>query len=302
MKRSMQFLAALSHRVLILLVLDLSLVSLIHFLPSVVYAKTGVLGNADYIAKERQRLQLDIPWYQKVRVHWSELSQGSLGRSQLGGWSINSVLVERLGRSLPLWIFGIFAIALSAGAGGLFFIKKSSWLHWCVRAAIPVLLLPQFVSTLAAFALWVLIRSSVSIDLQPALQFLLAAASVAALPSAIMLSASVTEFVQLSRAPFVTTYVALGLPRHRIAIRLLRNVFLAIRGVAARATLLVVTGTCITESIFGINGFGSLFLESVRTGDLPVLQACTLVVAATVIMAGDLHYQQRGSPVSAGRA
>lgn len=302
MKRSMQLLAALGRRVLVLLVLDLSVVCLIHFLPNVVYAKTGVLGNADYVAKERQRLQLDVPWHQKVRMHWSELIRGSLGRSQLGGWSINSVLTERLGRSLPIWIFGIFAIALSAGAGALFYIQKSSWLQWCVRAAIPALLLPQFVSTLAAFALWVWIRPSLSIDLQPAVQFLLAAASVAALPAAIILSASVNEFSQLARAPFVTTYVAIGLPRHRIAIRLMRNVFLAIRGVAARATLLVVTGTCITESIFGINGFGSLFLESVRTGDLPVLQAWILVVAAIVIIAGDLHYQHRGSPVSPGRA
>jgi peptide/nickel transport system permease protein len=54
--------------------------------------------------------------------------------------------------------------------------------------------------------------------------------------------------------------------------------------VVALDTAFLIGGLLITEQIFAIPGMGRLFLDSLLTGDAPVLLAWFVVVATTVIV------------------
>jgi peptide/nickel transport system permease protein len=47
----------------------------------------------------------------------------------------------------------------------------------------------------------------------------------------------------------------------------------------------LVGGAVLVESVFGYPGIGALLVSSVQTGDLPVVQALTMVLGAAMLVA-----------------
>lgn len=85
---------------------------------------------------------------------------------------------------------------------------------------------------------------------------------------------------------FIRTARAKGLPERRVVYR---------HGLRAALTPVVtqfgvdigylIGGTLVTESVFGLNGFGFLIVHSLEIGDTPTIIGCTIFVALFIVVA-----------------
>jgi peptide/nickel transport system permease protein len=93
---------------------------------------------------------------------------------------------------------------------------------------------------------------------------------------------------------YIRTARAKGLPERRVVYR---------HGLRAALTPVItqfgvdigylIGGTLVTESVFGLNGFGFLIVQSLRIGDTPTIIGCTIFVAMFIVVANllvDLVY------------
>ncbi|MBI0385664.1 ABC transporter permease subunit, partial [Streptomyces albiflaviniger] len=88
--------------------------------------------------------------------------------------------------------------------------------------------------------------------------------------------------------PWARAAAARGLPARRIARQALRR---AVPGVLPNTGLFVVGltgGAVAVEQVFDIPGLGRLSLQAAIAQDLPMLQACTLVLILLAAVAGGL--------------
>jgi len=85
-------------------------------------------------------------------------------------------------------------------------------------------------------------------------------------------------------ADYVRTAKAKGLPPRKVIFRhAFRNALVPLVTVIALDAGALFGGLLITEKIFSVPGMGSLFLNSLLTGDAPVLVAWTVVTASFII-------------------
>jgi peptide/nickel transport system permease protein len=84
----------------------------------------------------------------------------------------------------------------------------------------------------------------------------------------------------------VETARSRGIPEIRLVLRHgLRNALVPISTIAGLAVAGLLSGAVIVEDAFGLNGLGSLLLQSVLAKDFPVVQAiCLILVAAFVVV------------------
>lgn len=99
---------------------------------------------------------------------------------------------------------------------------------------------------------------------------------------------------EYASADFVRLVEATGGSRLRVAVHVLRNAAVPIFSlVFTEALALLVLAVFVVEAVFGIDGFGSLLLQSVDQRDLPVLLGGTLVIIAVGVLGNvvqDLSY------------
>ena len=96
------------------------------------------------------------------------------------------------------------------------------------------------------------------------------------------------------QSDYILTAQAKGLNDHRIMFRhILKNALIPIISRVMISVPFLVTGSLLLESFFGIPGTGSLLLESLMSGDLPVIKAFTIMVSLLFILSNiitDLLY------------
>ena len=92
----------------------------------------------------------------------------------------------------------------------------------------------------------------------------------------------------------VQTAIGRGIPYRTVVRRhVLRNGLLPITTVCAVSIIGLVSGSVVVEQAFGLNGIGSLLVQSVQTHDFSVVQSiCLIYVAAVVLISSlvDLSY------------
>ena len=103
-----------------------------------------------------------------------------------------------------------------------------------------------------------------------------------------------TVMLEERRSDYILTAKAKGLNDHRIMFRhILQNALIPIISRVMISVPFLVTGSLLLESFFGIPGTGSLLLESLMSGDLPVIKAFTIMVSLLFILSNiitDLLY------------
>lgn len=94
--------------------------------------------------------------------------------------------------------------------------------------------------------------------------------------------------LEVLNADYVRTAKAKGLPRRKVVLRhALRNALIPIVTLVAIDFGLLISGTVITETVYGWDGMGRLLTSSVIAGDVNVVQAW-LLLAATAVVAFNL--------------
>jgi peptide/nickel transport system permease protein len=289
-------------RRILLSLLTLFLVSIIVFAATEVLpgdVATAVLGREatpEAVESLRQELGLDEPAVQRYREWLQGLLTGDLGQSLSRDEPIADVVVVRLRNTVILAtvaaLIGIpVALALGIVAGA----RRDSVLDVVVSiVALVTMSLPEFVVgtiLILVFSLWLgLVPAVTTVDPDASIGALLPNVWLPALTLAIVMIGWIvrmmrTCLIESLDSDYVRMATLRGLSRRRIVLaHAVPNALLPTISVIALTVAWLIGGVVIVEAVFNYPGIGTLTVEAVQNRDLPLVQAVTLIGAATFVL------------------
>ena len=287
-----------------LMLLTLWLMSILVFgitmvLPGdVAYTILGQSATPEQAAALRRQLGLDHPPLVLYARWITGFVTGNWGDSHSLQLPISSILPNRLFNSLVLAFFSLVVIVpLSIAFGTLAALRRDRFTDRAISVTgLSLMAMPEFVTgivLLTVFGVWLrwLPTTSVAAGGNP-----LTTPQFVVLP---VLTLSLVFFGYVSRmmrastiavldSAYVRTATLKGLPRRQVLVRhVLRNALAPTITVVMSSIGYLIGGLVIVESLFGYPGLGSLLLYAGLHHDVPLLEACAMIVAV-IYMGGNL--------------
>jgi peptide/nickel transport system permease protein len=292
--------------------LGLGLVSL--FAVSVIIFSTLVLLPGGYaenilgqgatpetVANFKHEIGLDRPAVTRY-VEWiGGVAHGDFGNSYSGlagkiKRPVTGVIAPRLRNTFFLAaVTAVFAVPLALGLGLLAALYRNSWFDRIVNSVtLTTIASPEFfIAYILMFFLavkhrWFYSLSTVG-ETTPFLEHL----SRVALPAITLTLVIVAHMMRMTRAsiiallssPYIEMARLKGLTPSQVILKhALPNAWAPIATVIAFNLAYLVVGVVVVEVVYVYPGIGQLMVDSVSTRDMPVVQACALIFAATYIL------------------
>jgi peptide/nickel transport system permease protein len=287
---------------LVLGLLSLFAVSVIIFLAvgmlpgDIAQAMLGQSATPETVAAFRAQLGLDMPPLTRFG-HWIwHLLQGDLGVSLANQRPIAELVGARLGNTFSLALLAAaVSVPLALLLGMLAALYRNSWFDRLLNtSALSAVSFPEF------FVAYILILVfAVKLNWFPSISNLAPDASFATvlersiLPVATLSLVVIAQMMRMTRAslinllasPYIEMARLKGISQSRIIFRhALPNALAPIVNVVALNLAYLVVGVVVVEVVFVYPGLGQLLVDSVAKRDIPVVQACSLIFAATYIL------------------
>lgn len=256
----------------------------------------GQSATPETVAAFRAQLGLDLPPLSRF-VQWLlRLLHGDLGASLANQRPIAELIGARLGNTLRLAaLAALVSVPLALVLGMLAALYRNSWFDRLLNtSALSAVSFPEF------FVAYLLILVfSVKLGWFPSLSNLAPDASFATilersvLPVATLSLVVIAQMMRMTRAslinllasPYIEMARLKGISQSRIIWRhALPNALAPIVNVIALNLAYLVVGVVVVEVVFVYPGLGQLLVDSVSKRDIPVVQACSLIFAATYIL------------------
>jgi peptide/nickel transport system permease protein len=260
---------------------------------------SAVLGQGatpDTLAAFRHELGLDQPAYVRYFSWLFHALQGDFGRALTNKRDIIQTLAPRFGNTMFLAGFAAaIAVPLAVVLGTLAAINEGKWVDKLANiVSLSAISVPEF------FISYLLILFfAVKLDWFPSLATVftgmsfgsklyvtfLPAAALTMLVTAHMLRTTRSAILAVMSQPYIEMAFLKGLSRTRVIIRhALPNAASPIIAVIALNLAYLIVGVVVIEVVFVYPGVGQYMVDGVTKRDLPVVQACGLVFAATFII------------------
>jgi len=281
--------------------------------PIQLYARSGHL-TPEAVAQLRQVFGLDKPVWQQYFIYLNNLIHGNLGFSFTYRQPVAGIVAQRLVNTLLLvGAATIFVVVIGIVLGVVSASRRGSKVDsTTVYGSLVLWSMPTFwVGLLLVFSFGVWFKAlPISGISTPGATYSSPLAGVAdvakhlILPTITLALVDIGQFVLITRSSlvdvltedFITTARAKGNPKRRIVWNHgLRNAMLPVVTASALYIGLVVGGAIQVETVFSWPGMGELTYDAVLRRDYPVLEACFLLFAITVILANfisDLLYRR----------
>jgi peptide/nickel transport system permease protein len=250
----------------------------------------------EVIDAERARLGLDQPIHIQFLKWMGGVLQGNLGYSMWTGKPVTYEIGIRLELSLQVAIMAtVLAVLIAIPLGTFSALFKDSWIDHVIRVfAVAGLAVPSFwlgmiiILFLLSFFHWhpPLTFTSFFEDPKANLsQLLWPALAVGYRYSAVATRMMRSTILEVLQEDYIRTARAKGV-FERLVIRrhALRNAMLPVVTVIGLEFAFLIGGLVVTEQVFNLNGIGKLFVEAVSRGDMTMVQALVLLVAAFFIL------------------
>ncbi len=236
---------------------------------------------------------INIPLVEEYTLRWMDFGPSYASRSR----TVNDIFREQLHVSFELGMYAMgVALIIGLPFGILAALKQNSiWDYSAMGVAIfgvstPVIVLGPFLIWIFAVELgwfyptgWLTWQHKVL----PAIALGLgSSAIIARLTRASLLQVIREDYIRTARAKGLVERVIIG--RHA-----LRNSMIPVVTVLGPIFAYLVTGSFITETIFGIPGLGRYFITSITNRDYPVITGVILLYAIILVLANmfvDLTY------------
>jgi peptide/nickel transport system permease protein len=247
------------------------------------------------VARVRAELGLDRPVLVQY-VDWlSHVVRGDFGSSWLNGVSVSSQIGDRLSVSLSVAGFALLIAVVAGTALGVgAAVWRGTWFDRAVTVFCSVVAaLPPFVVAVALIVVFSVLlplvpsAGYVPFDQDPGMWLTLIT-----LPAVALSLDAVADIARQLRTGLAGAYrenyvlgaVVRGLgPRRILFNHVLRNGAGPALSVLGLRIPMLVGGAVVTESIFGMSGFGRFAADGALRGDVPVVQG-TLVVAIVLVL------------------
>lgn len=253
----------------------------------------------------REELGLDKPIFQQYFIWMSEILRGDLGNSFQTKVAVTSELKNRLPVTLELGVLAILlSLCVSLPIGVLAAIRQDTMLDYIARSgAIAFLSIPSFWMGTLVVVLpskwwgWAppLYYKDLWVDPVDNLYMLIIPAAILGmLLSGTVMRMTRAQMLEVLRQDYVRTAWSKGLRERTVVTRhAIKNAFIPVVTIVGLQIPILVGGTVILESIFGVPGMGRYLLFSIGSLDYPVVQAIVLIIAGAVVLtnlAVDLTY------------
>jgi peptide/nickel transport system permease protein len=282
---------------LILGVTFISFVLMVWFGPDQTYTLIGKGASAERIAEVRHQLGYDQPFLRRYADYVVDLFSLRLGTSNASGEQVSRILVRTVPVSLALMLPGfllgnLLGIALGLAAAR----RRGQWPDRVISALSVTGLSISFLVII--IALQVLLSTPYGIALFPVRGW-----QVTDLPSYLLYVAVPTlslvlvtlgyntrfyraVFVEESGRDHIRTALAFGAsPAAVMWKHVLKNSLVPIiTRVMFSIPLVVISGSLLIESYFGIPGVGKVAFDAITNGDQPVLKAVVALTAAAFVV------------------
>jgi peptide/nickel transport system permease protein len=264
---------------------------------------TEILGQSatpDAVAQLRHHLRLDQPLVARYLAWLWALLHGDLGTSFASGdgevRTVASLIGVRLRNTLFLaGLTALLAVPLAVGLGILTALWRNGWLDRIANTlTLTTISCPEFLMAyLLMLVLTVKFRVFYSLaSIDPGMDALEVLQRVA-LPVLTLTLVITAHMMRMTRAaiigvlghPYIEMARCKGISRPRIVFRhALPNALAPIANVVALNLSYLVVGVVVVETVFVYPGIGHTMVDAVRTRDIPVVQACAIIFAATYIL------------------
>lgn len=259
----------------------------------------GQSATPETVAAFQRELGLDRPPVERYLEWIGRVAQGDLGDSFASGAGyqrpVAEVIGPRLGNTLFLAaITALIAVPLALALGVAAALYRNSWFDRTVNAtSLSTISFPEF---FVAYILMLIF--AVNLRLLPSLanvgpetplderllKTLLPAMTLALVIVAHMLRMTRASIIALLASPYVEMARLKGVSRRRVILKhVLPNAWAPIVNIIAFNLAYLIVGVVVVEAVFVYPGVGQLMVDSVQTRDIPVVQGCALIFAATYI-------------------
>ncbi len=258
-----------------------------------------ILGQAatpETVAAFRRELGLDLPPHTRY-VQWlGGVLQGDFGTSLANKREIAELIGVRLANTLFLaLVAALIAVPVALALGILAALYRNSFYDRLVNVVtLSSISFPEFFIAyilILFFSVktgWFPSLSNVSPDTpfwERVYQCLLPALTLTLVVVAYMMRMTRAAIIGLLASPYIEMANLKGLKRSHVILRhALPNAWAPIANVIAINLAYLIVGVVVVEVVFVYPGLGQLIVDSVQKRDIPVVQACSLIFAATYIV------------------
>lgn len=290
---------------LTLFVVSLIIFSSMEMLPGD-FAKSilGQSATPETVAAFRREIGLDQPPVTRY-VNWvTSVLQGDFGTSFSGRGNASAgtarqvvdLVVPRLMNTLFLaGLTALIAVPLSLFLGVMAALYRNSWFDRLINSVtLTTISFPEFflayilMLVLAVNLAWLPSLANVTSETPMGERLLRCALPVMTLTLVIvahMMRMTRAAIINLLASPYIEMARLKGLPASQVVLRhALPNAWAPIVNVIAFNLAYLVVGVVVVEVVFTYPGVGQLMVDSVKSRDIPVVQVCALIFAATYIL------------------
>ena len=256
----------------------------------------GPSATAEDLAQIRANLGLDQPLYIQIVTFYANLFQGDLGRSLMLGIPVTEAIVQRSPITIGVAIYSlVITIVLGLVTGIIAALNHNRWIDQVATIfALIGVSLPNFWLALVLIVLfsvqlgwlptggyipfttdpWGWLRTTTL----PALSLaLLQAGLLTRITRSTMLEVLSQDYIRTARAKGLSEWVVVG--KHALA-----NVMMPVVTVLGLILSVLLSGSIVIESIFGVPGIGALLGNAISSRDYPMIQGGLLFVTAALLL------------------
>ena len=259
-------------------------------------AMLGQAATPETVAALRARMGLDQPGYIRYFSWLADILRGDFGISISNNREIADLLGGRFANTLFLALMAaIISVPIALTLGILAALYRNSFYDRAVNiVTLSSISTPEFFVAyilILIFAVnfgWFPSLANVSLDtpfFDRVYACILPAATLTLVVVAHMMRMTRAAIINLLASPYIEMAALKGIPKGRIITRhALPNAWAPIINVIVINLAYLIVGVVVVEVVFVYPGLGQLLVDSVQRRDLPVVQACSLVFAATYVL------------------
>ncbi len=256
----------------------------------------GQSATPETVAAFRRELQLDLPSYERYFNWLAGILQGDMGVSLANKRQISELIGVRFSNTIFLAIVAaVISVPLAVTLGVLAALYRNSIYDKCVNVVtLTSISFPEFfVAYILILFLAVRLQIFPSIsNVSPDTDFwdrvyrvALPALTLTLVVIAHMMRMTRAAIINLLASPYIEMANLKGMPRARIIVKhALPNAWAPIINVIVINLAYLIVGVVVVEVVFVYPGLGQLLVDSVSKRDIPVVQAASLIFAATYIL------------------
>jgi len=233
-----------------------------------------------------------LPLVENKSLRWM-----NFGPSYRQTRSVNDILRNQLPVSAALGLSALgIALVIGLPLGTMAALRKNSPVDYfsmgtaILGVSVPVIILGPLLKYIFAVELgWLPTQGWGSYK-----QAVMPAFALGFAQSALLARLTRASLLQVLNEDYIRTAKAMGLRQRRIVlVHAMKNAMIPVATVLGPLFAALITGTFVTERVFGIPGMGSYFVSSIQNRDYSIIMGTTLVFAFFIVVANflvDLTY------------